>query len=128
MFRSRLLCVCISFIAFVTVAGASEGNRIAGGYTLGTGRTVPTVAAVLGLAGVIAGAVALVRPGLLRSGAPIALALGLISAAAGGLHAAYAAGGVGTGNGLAGAVVAVVLGLIGIILGALAMTRKRQTA
>jgi hypothetical protein len=46
--------------------------------------------------------------------------------ALGGLHAANSAGGFGTGNGLAGAIVAIVLGLIGMVLGGLAWVRSRS--
>jgi Family of unknown function (DUF6223) len=35
-------------------------------------------------------------------------------------------GGIGTGNGLAGAVVALVVGLVGAALGGLALARSRQ--
>jgi hypothetical protein len=45
----------------------------------------------------------------------------------GGLHAVNAAGGLGTGNGLAGAVVAVVLGLAGTVLGGWALVRSRRS-
>jgi hypothetical protein len=41
---------------------------------------------------------------------------------------ASAAGGFGTGNGLAGAIVAIVVGLIGMVLGGLALARSRRTA
>ena len=101
---------------------------VAAGLTLGTGRTIPTAAAVIGLVGIVLAILALIRPALVRFGAPISFVLGLISAIVGGLHAAYAAGGVGTGNGLAGAVVAVILGVIGIALGALAYSRSHRTA
>jgi hypothetical protein len=53
---------------------------------------------------------------------------GLISVVIGGLHSANAAGGFGTGNGLAGAIVAIMLGLIGMVLGGLALARFRRTA
>lgn len=115
---------------------ASEATPVsvaAGGYVLGVGRTVPTVAAVVGLISVIIGGLALARSGgrfgagNTRSGTIAALVLGLISVIVGGLHGANAAGGLGTGNGLAGAVVALVLGLIGMVLGGLAMTRFRRT-
>jgi hypothetical protein len=72
----------------------------AAGYVIGVGRTVPTAAALLALVGVVVG----------------------------GLHGANAAGGLGTGNGLAGAVIAVVLGLIGVVLGWLALAAARRTA
>jgi hypothetical protein len=41
---------------------------------------------------------------------------------------ANSAGGFGTGNGLAGAIVALVLGLIGMVIGALALARSRRYA
>jgi hypothetical protein len=105
-----------------------------GGYEIGSGRTVPTMAAVLGLISVVVGGLALARSagrlgvGNGRAGAIAGLALGLISAVIGGLHTANSAGGFGTGNGLAGAVVALALGLVGMVLGGLALARSRRTA
>ena len=58
----------------------------------------------------------------------MALSRGLLSAIVGGVHATNAAGGLGTGNGLAGAVIALVLGLIGLVLGGLSVARSRRTA
>ena len=52
--------------------------------------------------------------------------LGLTGVALGGLVVATSDGGVGTGNGLGGAVVAIVLGLIGMVLGGLARARARS--
>lgn len=101
----------------------------AAGYELGVGRTVPTVAAGLGLISVIAGGLALARSrrtGTGRSGSIVALVLGPISVIVGGVHGAHSAGGLGTGNGLAGAIFAVVLGLIGMVLSGLALTRSRR--
>jgi hypothetical protein len=100
----------------------------AGGYVLGVGRTVPSVAAVLGLVSVVTACLALSRSArrIGRTGAIVALALGLISAIVGGLHAANAAGGLGTGNGLAGAIAAMALGLVGVVLGGLATARSRR--
>ena len=100
----------------------------AGGYVLGAGRTVPSVAAVLGLISVVIGGLALSHSArrIGRTGAVVTLVLGLISAIVGGLHTANSAGGLGTGNGLAGAVVALALGLIGLVLGGLALARSRR--
>ena len=98
----------------------------AGGYVLGVGRTVPTSAAVLALAGVVVGGWALARPGVRRAVPVTALVLGLIGAVVGGVHGANAAGGLGTGNGLAGAVIAVALGLVGVVLAGLALARSRR--
>ncbi|GAA0734428.1 hypothetical protein Drose_34925 [Dactylosporangium roseum] len=102
---------------------------LAAGYELGTGRLVPTVAAVIGLAGLVIGGLALARPGRTGTGrAVLALAAGLLSALVGSVHGANAAGGLGTGNGLAGAVIAVVLGLAGVVVAGLALARARRRA
>ncbi|TMR89140.1 DUF6223 family protein [Nonomuraea basaltis] len=106
----------------------------AAGYDIGSGRTLPTVAVVVGLISVVIGGLARARStgrigvGNRRAGAATALALGLISMIIGGLHAANSAGGFGTGNGLAGAIFALLLGLIGMVLGGLALPRSHRTA
>lgn len=100
------------------------------GYDLGSGRLVPTLAAVLGLISVIIGGLALARRNAADSGrarAVAALVAGLIGAVVGGLHLANAAGGLGTGNGFAGAIAALVLGASGMVIGGLAITRSRAT-
>jgi len=110
----------------ITAFRAAGGPVAVAGYELGVGRTVPTAVAVVGLAAVIVGGLGLARP--LTRGAPVAaLVLGVVGAGVGGLHAANAAGGLGTGNGLAGAVIAVVLGLAGVGLGGVALTRSRSS-
>ena len=53
---------------------------------------------------------------------------GLIAAVDGGLNLAIANGGPGTGNGVVGGAAAFVLGLIGLVLGGLALARCRRTA
>jgi hypothetical protein len=112
------------------LAAPPASHVSAAGYELGSGRLVPSVAAVVGLASVVIGVLALARSGGGRSGRArvvLALAAGLISAVVGGLHAANAAGGLGTGNGLAGAVIAVALGLIGMAVAVLALARSRRS-
>ncbi|WP_435808444.1 DUF6223 family protein [Streptomyces afghaniensis] len=52
---------------------------------------------------------------------------GLIGMALGGLVAATADGGLGTGNGLGGVCVAMLVGLIATALGRLVLTRSRRT-
>ena len=99
-------------------------HTLAAGYTIGTGRLVPSVAALAGLAAVVAGAVALTRRRrVLALGAVVGA---LAAVVVGVVHAANAAGGLGTGNGLAGAWAAVGLGAIGLILGGLALLRARS--
>jgi hypothetical protein len=100
----------------------------AAGYELGSGRLVPSTAAVVALVSVVLGGWAVARSGRTRNGraaAALAVAGGLLAAGVGGLHAANSAGGLGTGNGLAGAVLAVALGLIGTGCGGLALARRR---
>jgi hypothetical protein len=100
-------------------------------FAMSSGRLGATAAALLGLAGVIVGGLALARSrgrsGSARRGAMLALAAGLIGIAVGGVVVVTADGGVGTGNGLGGAYVAVVVGLIATVLGGLAAARSRRT-
>jgi hypothetical protein len=94
---------------------------------IGSGRLLPTVAAVLGFVGVVAGGVALARShrtSNARAGAILAGVLGLISSVVGGLHTFNSAGGFGTGNGLAGAIVSLVLGLAAMVVSGLAVARS----
>jgi hypothetical protein len=92
-----------------------------------------TAVAALGLAGVVIGSLALVRPAVrvgtsARRGAIVALMAGLIAVLNGGLNLAIANGGPGTGNGVVGGAAAFVLGIIAVALGGLALTRRRRTA
>ena len=86
-------------MAGVCLLGATPASA-ASDTGIGSGRLVPTVAAVLGLIGVVLGGQALAR----------------------------SASRIGTGNGLAGAIVAMVVGLIGMVLGGVALARSRRTA
>jgi hypothetical protein len=109
---------------------AQQFSVVAAGYEVGVGRPVPTAAAVLGLISVIVGGLALAgsrRGGAERTRTIVALAFGAISVIVGGIHGANAAGGPGTGNGVMGAVFAVILGVVGMALGGLALARSRRT-
>jgi hypothetical protein len=92
-----------------------------------------TTAAVLGLASVVIGGLALRRSagrigaGNGRTGAIAALVAGLIAAVNGGLNLAVATGGLGSGNGVVGGAVALVLGLIAMTLGGLVLARSRHS-
>ncbi|GAA1016148.1 hypothetical protein Aple_021390 [Acrocarpospora pleiomorpha] len=103
-------------------------------YALTSGRLWSVVAALLGLAGAVIGAVALARSagrigtGNGRRGAIVALVAGLAGAVIGGLVVAAAEGGPGTGYGIVGGFVALVVGLIAMILGGLALAHSRRTA
>src|SRR5262245_20872351 len=91
-----------------------------------------TVAALLALAGVVIGGLALRRsagrigPGSARTGAIMAMMAGSVAAFNGGLNLASATGGPGSGNGVVGGAAALVLGLIAMVLGGLALARARR--
>ena len=129
---SLLFCIALSLIELAAQAVAQVSDQPAAGYGMTSGRFVASSAALLGLAGVVIGVLALVCPAGRfgtasgRLAAILTLAAGLISTAVGGLIVATA-GGFGTGGGRAGAIVAVVLGLVAIVLGGLALSRSRPT-
>ncbi|MFC9607393.1 DUF6223 family protein [Streptomyces niveus] len=108
-------------------------------YAMSAGRLGATVAALVGLTGVVVGGLALARPtgrfgtgagrfgtGAGRLGAFVATVAGLIAMALGGLVVATSDSGIGTGNGRGGAFVALLVGLIGTALGGLALARSRR--
>ncbi|GAA4055971.1 DUF6223 family protein [Streptomyces shaanxiensis] len=119
------------WLAAPAVAQAAAQPSAAGVTDLSAGRVVAIVAGVLGLVGAAVGVVALARPAGRfsasgRLGTVVPPAAGLTALALGGLVVATADGGLGTGNGLGGGVVAMVLGLIGVVLGGLARSRSRR--
>ncbi|MEU8250291.1 DUF6223 family protein [Nonomuraea sp. NPDC048916] len=101
-------------------------------YDMTAGRLWSAVGAVLGIAGVVIGGLALARSagrigsGSGRRGAIVALVAGLAGAVIGGLVVAAAEGGPGTGYGIVGGFVALVVGLIGMLLGGLVLVRSRR--
>lgn len=102
-----------------------------GVYTfIGTPQRIwATVAAFVSIAGVVIGWLtvrAMRRTGADgRRGAIAALAAGLIGALNAGANLAISDGGLGTGNGVAGSVGAVLFGLVAISLGVRALRRSR---
>ncbi|WP_327106890.1 DUF6223 family protein [Nonomuraea glycinis] len=100
-------------------------------YTMSAGRLWSLVAALLGLTGAVIGGLALARPtariGTSRWGAIWALLAGLTGAVIGVLVVAAAKGGPGTGYGIVGGYVALVIGLIAMTLGGLTLARQRRT-
>ncbi|TQM02833.1 DUF6223 family protein [Pseudonocardia kunmingensis] len=118
-------------VLHVFAASADAHLHMAAGG-IGSGRLVPTAAAVVGLISAIVGGLVLARPaGRVRAadsrtGIIVALATGLVAVGVAAVHIANSAGGLGTGNGLAGAVVALVLGLTGTVLGGLGLGRARR--
>ncbi|MGW5722644.1 DUF6223 family protein [Amycolatopsis sp. NPDC003865] len=90
-------------------------------YGLTPGRLWSLIAAAVGLAGVVAGVLAVTR----GRGAVVALAAGAAAAAGGVVVVAAAKGGPGTGYGIVGGWVALVIGVAAAALGGLAWARSR---
>jgi hypothetical protein len=123
------------FVLADPAAAQSSVESAAVIYTdMSAGRLGAMTGAMLGLIGVVIGALALARPegrfgtGNGRSGATVALTAGLIAVVLGGWISATADGGLGTGNGLGGAVVALVVGLVAMVLGGLALAHSGRAA
>ncbi|MDX3246772.1 DUF6223 family protein [Streptomyces sp. ME18-1-4] len=124
-------------LAAPAAAHASVQPVAADAYDLTAGRLVGTVAALVALAGVVIGGLALTRSagrigngngnGNGKRGAVVSLVAGLTGMVIGALNLAVADGGLGTGNGVAGGAIALVLGLIAMVLGRLALARSRRT-
>ncbi|MFD9516299.1 DUF6223 family protein [Streptomyces sp. NPDC059979] len=100
-------------------------------FTMSAGRLGATVAALVGLTGVVIGGRAARSAGRMGAGsrpsrASLALVAGLIAMALGGLVVATSDSGIGTGNGRGGAFVALMVGLISMVLGGLALARSRR--
>lgn len=94
------------------------------------GRAVALIAMVLGVIAVIIGRKALTRSTRnISSARPmgiVALVLGLTGILLSVIRLAQATGGPGTGNGVVGAGVAIVLGLIGMFFGGRALARATK--
>ena len=118
--------------AVLVATGVSEPAAITV-YGPTSRRLWATAAGALALVGVIVGGLALARS-IRRIGnggrlaARVALVAGPVAAINGGLVLAVANGGPGSGNGVVGGAGALVLGVIGMALGALALRRSRRTA
>ncbi|SCG60244.1 DUF6223 family protein [Micromonospora humi] len=106
----------------------SINDLLAAGGVGGSGRVGATAFALVSLASVIIGGLAVRRVGAGRRRAPLALAVGVVGLVLSASHLALTTEGFGTGQGRAGAIVGVVLGLVGVGLGALALARSRRTA
>jgi hypothetical protein len=110
------------------LAHASVPSIAANVYTFGPGRIAAIVAVMVGLIGAVVGGLAIARSANGRRRAIAALMLSPIGMAIGGLVVATAGGGLGTGHGFGGGIVALVVGLIGIALGALGLARSRHAS
>ncbi|MFH8803993.1 DUF6223 family protein [Streptomyces sp. NPDC017936] len=119
-------------LAAPAAAHASARAAEAGAYTLTAARFWATAAALLALAGVVVGRLALARSSRCighggTKGAVAALVAGPIAVVGGTLNLAVADGGPGTGNGVVAGAGALLLGLIATVLGWLALARSRRT-
>ncbi|MFJ2898991.1 DUF6223 family protein [Streptomyces sp. NPDC087218] len=120
-------------LAAPAAAHASVQPIAVDAYDLTAGRLVGTVAALVALAGVVIGVLALARSagrignGNGKKGAQAALVAGLIGIVVGAVNLAVADGGPGTGNGVIGGALALLLGPIAAVLGRLARVRSRRT-
>ncbi|MFF5654118.1 DUF6223 family protein [Streptomyces collinus] len=129
--------VLIGGLAFAepAVADPSAQPVAASVFTVSVGRAGAFLSALAGLLGAVGGGLALARPTrqghigtwARRNGAATALVAGPVALTVGGTIAATADGGLGTGNGLGGAYVAMLLGLISVTLGWQARSRTRRT-
>ncbi|MER5501097.1 DUF6223 family protein [Streptomyces sp. NPDC002466] len=120
-------------LAAPAAAHASAQPIAVDAHDLTTGRLVGTVAALVALAGVVIGVLALARSagrignGNGKKGALVSLVAGLIGIVIGVVNLAVADGGPGTGNGVIGGALALLLGPIAAVLGRLARVRSRRT-
>ncbi|MFI9756023.1 DUF6223 family protein [Streptomyces collinus] len=129
--------VLIGGFAFVEPAAADPSAQpiAASVFTVSVGRAGAFLSALAGLLGAVGGGLALACPTrqghigtwARRNGAATALVAGPVALTVGGTVAATADGGLGTGNGLGGAYVAMLLGLISVTLGWQARSRTRRT-
>ena len=143
--RSLKGTVTLTFAALATaalLAGLVHGVLVAAGVSEPAATTVygptsrrlwATTAGALALFGVVVGGLALARSvrriGMGgRRGAIVALVAGAVAAINGALVLAVANGGPGSGNGVVGGAGALVLGVIGMTLSALALRRSRHPA
>jgi hypothetical protein len=92
------------------------------------GRTWASIAGLVGLAGLVLGAWALarIRSARARQAATGAVVAGVGSAVGGALVVAAAEGGPGTGYGIVGGYVALVVGLAAVVLGGWALARRAR--
>ncbi|MEU8678797.1 DUF6223 family protein [Streptomyces sp. NPDC048560] len=128
----------LASVALAAPAAARVSVVAAGDADTGSGRLGAIVAALVALTGILVGGLALagstgrigprVSRGTWRWAAFAAMASGLLGVILAALHLADSTGGIGTGNGRAGAMVAVVLGLIAMALGGMSLRSARRPA
>jgi hypothetical protein len=92
------------------------------------GRLGPTITALLGVAAVVAGWRTFRRHDRFAVPPTTVVGLGAATFVAGVVFLALADDGPGSGNGVVGSAAAVMLGILAIVLGALALTQRRRVA
>jgi hypothetical protein len=116
-------------ICTTSLVAYASGDPVAIGMT--SGRLSSMIGALVGLISVVCGALAL-RPSsgirFKKRGAMIGLVGGLICIVLSIAHLVRATGDLGTGSGKLGAIVAMVLGVTGMVLGGLAMAGYKKIA
>jgi hypothetical protein len=90
-------------------------------YGMTAGRTWSLVGGALGLAGVVVGL-------FLRRRGVVAVACGVVGVLIGALVVFMAKGGPGTGYGIVGGYISLVLGVVAVVVGGLAMRRGARAA
>jgi len=132
LFLAALVAVAVfaGLVYVVLVATHLSGSAATTVQGPTTRRLWATTASVLALISVVIGGLAMVRSAKFgtaaRLGMILALAAGLVAVINGALVLAVANGGLGSGNGVVGGAAALVLGLIGMIIGGLALSRSRR--
>lgn len=112
---------------------------VAGVLAVSTGRLLATVAYVAGLLSLALAVLAIRSARRLDTAGndahvarwrdpTLPIPLGLVGLSLGAMVVAAADGGVGAGDGRAGGLLAIVLGLAGVVVGALARARRREAA
>jgi hypothetical protein len=124
---SVLLVLAAPMADYVCNSAAECANQGVGNFVGTPARIWASIAAFVALVSVVGGWRALrsARAGRSsRTGATVALVAGLTGVVNGVVNLAVADGGLGTGNGVAGGAIALVLGLVGAVLGGVAALRR----
>ena len=118
----------IGSLAACTVAQVSSDAGVAGVFALSSGRLAAIAAVLLGLTSMVSAGLSWARvpAGTARRRAMVAMVAGLTGMALAGMVVTVSAGGVGTGNGVGGAILGMGLGLIGVVLAGLVRARDRS--